>query len=331
MAYEALEEPTWQMANQATRNWRRSVLYCHRVQPTCLSIHPYLLLTSGLPSSATGGRGTRCAAPSLARLSLIRLGGERLSTRRITPLSREHCSSGSSKRPSVLWSQLRSWQRIWGIVGQRFHEVSAAIEDHAEEGAWMAISSNAGECQSYLQAALVVVRRFRLAHSCSCSGDGRDRLPHASPSSLTLPFNITHNLHGPSRRRTSPKVSLNSSVTPGFMMCWCCLLLSNSHEEVAAPLPPAHPEGRHQSLHGRKVFTGLAAERAPVRVPAAWRAWPQLKVWRSGTQPPWVARRFPRGRCVFLVLVVEASDENHEAPPAPRSPCTPAWRTSSSS
>ena len=154
-----------------------------------------------------------------------------------------------------------------------------------------------GECQAYLQAALVVVRRFRLAHSCSCSGDGRDRLPHASPSSLTLPFNITHNLHGPSRRRTSPKVSLNSSVTPGFMMCWCCLLLSNSHEEVAAPLPPAHPEGRHQSLHGRKVFTGLAAERAPVRVPAAWRAWPQPKVWRSGTQPPWVARRFPRGRC----------------------------------
>ena len=136
---------------------------------------------------------------------------------------------------------------------------------------------------------------------------------------------------GPSRRRTSPKVSLNSSVTPGFMMCWCCLLLSNSHEEVAAPLPPAHPEGRHQRLHGRKVFTGLAAERAPVRVPAAWRAWPQLKVWRSGTQPPRVARRFPRGRCVFLVLVVEASDENHEAPPAPRSPCTPAWRTSSSS
>ena len=106
----------------------------------------------------------------------------------------------SSKVPSVLWSQLRSWQRIWGIVGQRFHEVSAAIEDHAEEGARMAISSNAGECQAYLQAALVVVRRFRLAHSCSCSGDGRDRLPHASPSSLTLPFNITHNLHGPSRR-----------------------------------------------------------------------------------------------------------------------------------
>ena len=32
-------------------------------------------------------------------------------------------------------------------------------------------------------------------------------------------------------------------------------------------------------------------------------------------QPPWVARRFPRGRCVFFVLVVEASDENHEAPP----------------
>ena len=145
-------------------------------------------------------------------------------------MSREHSSSGSSKVPSVLWSQLRSWQRIWGIVGQRFHEVSAAIGDHAEEGARMAISSNAGECQAYLQAALVVVRRFRLAHSCSCSGDGRDRLPHASPSSLTLPFNITHNLHGPSRRRTSPKVSLNTSVTPGFMMYWRCLLLSNSHE-----------------------------------------------------------------------------------------------------
>ena len=94
----------------------------------------------------------------------------------------------------------------------------------------MAISSNAGECQAYLQAALVVVRRFCLAHSCSCSGDGRDRLPHASPRSLTLPFNITHNLHGPSRRRTSPKVSLNTSVAPGFMMFSRCLLLSNSHE-----------------------------------------------------------------------------------------------------
>ena len=46
-----------------------------------------------------------------------------------------------------------------------------------------------------------------------------------------------------------------------------------------------------------KVFTGLAAAREPIRVPAAWRAWPQPKVWRSGTQPPWVARRFPRGRC----------------------------------
>ena len=35
---------------------------------------------------------------------------------------------------------------------------------------------------------------------------------------------------GPSRRRTSPKVSLNTSVTPGFMMFSRCLLLSNSHE-----------------------------------------------------------------------------------------------------
>ena len=35
---------------------------------------------------------------------------------------------------------------------------------------------------------------------------------------------------GPSRRRTSPKVSLNTSVTPGFMMFSRCLFLSNSHE-----------------------------------------------------------------------------------------------------
>ena len=54
MAYEALEEPTWQMANQATRNWRRSVLYCHRV---------------------------------------------------------------------------RSWQRIWGIIGQRHQKVKKPLRD----------------------------------------------------------------------------------------------------------------------------------------------------------------------------------------------------------
>ena len=55
MAYEALEEPTWQMANQATRNWRRLVLYCHRV---------------------------------------------------------------------------RSWQRIWGIIGQRLRKVKQPLRDH---------------------------------------------------------------------------------------------------------------------------------------------------------------------------------------------------------
>ena len=58
MAYEALEEPTWQMANQATRNWRRLVLYCHRV---------------------------------------------------------------------------RSWQRIWGIIGQRLQEVKKPLRDRLKK------------------------------------------------------------------------------------------------------------------------------------------------------------------------------------------------------
>ena len=39
---------------------------------------------------------------------------------------------------------------------------------------------------------------------------------------------------GPSRRRTSPMESLNTSATPGVMMFWRCLFLSNSHEEVEA-------------------------------------------------------------------------------------------------
>ena len=49
----------------------------------------------------------------------------------------------------------------------------------------------------------------------------------------------------------------------------------------------ADPEECHLSLDGRKVFTGLAAEREPVGVPAAWRAWPQL-ISRPCPESQWV-------------------------------------------
>ena len=61
MAYEALEEPTWQMVGDAyntTRSWRRLVLICHRV---------------------------------------------------------------------------RSWQRIWGIIGQRLQEVKKPLRDRLKK------------------------------------------------------------------------------------------------------------------------------------------------------------------------------------------------------
>ena len=50
------------------------------------------------------------------------------------------------------------------------------------------------------------------------------------PPEMPRLFGALQIFAGPSRRRTSPKVSLNTSVTPGFMMFSRCLLLSNSHE-----------------------------------------------------------------------------------------------------